>query len=320
MALVEVDYACWIAEALVDYFTRQGRYHESRTALEITLAHVDEATDPRMGLAPRNCLAYTGVHQRRYSQSRTLFTEAFNLSRRALDPAEEARALIGLASVDVSVGKGDQAISRVTTGLNVSRPPHNARASSIAFVIQDLAHQLERRNEEALACFAEARTHADRSRGPRLLGRVLSFAAGIYLRLGRYADAKSLLRQAVHLAEEAAWDVFLSARGLTRLARQSRARKIWSQPWPSIIRPHSKTSCCHRSPNPPMSGWRWTSASHWDTPTWRPVVHEAARHLGRARRAAALSSALIAHRRPRTSRGQADDQPTAGGENSFRCI
>ncbi|MFE6270201.1 hypothetical protein ACFVQ9_15625 [Streptomyces goshikiensis] len=142
---------------------------------------MDEATDPRMGLAPRNCLAYTGVHQRRYSQSRTLFTEAFNLRRRALDPAEEARALIGLASVHVSVGKGDQAISRVTTGLNVSRPPHNAWVTSIAFVIQDLAHQLERRNEEALACFAEARTHADRSRGPRLLGRVLSFAAGIYL-------------------------------------------------------------------------------------------------------------------------------------------
>ncbi|WP_327417296.1 AfsR/SARP family transcriptional regulator [Streptomyces sp. NBC_01233] len=216
VALGEVDYACWIAEALVDYFTRQGRYHESQTALEIALAHVDEATDPRMALALRNCLAYTAVYQRRYAQSRAVFTEALHLSRRDLDPIEETRALIGLASVDVSVGEADRAISRVTEGLRLSRPPHNDWVASIAFVIQGLAHQLEGRNEEALASFAEARTHADGSRRPRLLGRVLSFAADIHLRLGRYAEAKGLLRQAVHLVEEAG-DVFLCARGLTRL-------------------------------------------------------------------------------------------------------
>ncbi|MET9882985.1 BTAD domain-containing putative transcriptional regulator [Streptomyces sp. NPDC006430] len=216
VGLGEVDYACWIAEALVDYFTRQGRYHECQTALEIALTRVDESTDPRMALALRNCLAYTGVYQRRYAQSRALFTEALHLSRRDRDQAEEVRALIGLASVEVSVGEADQAISRVTEGLGLSRPPHNEWVASIAFVIQGLAHQLQRRNEEALACFAEARTHADRSRRPRLLGRVLSFAADIHLRLGQYAEAKSLLRQAVHLVEEAG-DVFLCARGLTRL-------------------------------------------------------------------------------------------------------
>ncbi|MFF3085894.1 BTAD domain-containing putative transcriptional regulator [Streptomyces nojiriensis] len=216
VALGEVDLACWIAEALVDYFTRQGRYHESQTALEIALAHVDGATDPRMALALRNCLAYTGVFQRRYTQSRTLFTEALHLSRRDCDHAEETRALIGLASVDVSVGEGDRAIAGVAKGLAASRPPQNDWIASIGFVIQGLAHQLEGRNEEALAGFAEARTHADRSGRPRLLGRVLSFAADIHLRLGRYAEAKALLRQAVLLVEEAG-DVFLCARGLTRL-------------------------------------------------------------------------------------------------------
>ncbi|MFE2245937.1 AfsR/SARP family transcriptional regulator [Streptomyces lavendulae] len=222
VALGEVDHACWIAEALVDYFTRQGRYHESQTALEIALAHVAEATDPRMAIALRNCSAYTGVYQRRYAYSRALFTEALDLSRHGLEPIEEARALVGLASVDVSVGEGEQAISRVAAGLNVSRAPHNDWVASIAYVIQGLAHQLERRNEDALACFAKARTHADRSRRPRLLGRVLSFAADIHLRLGRYAEAKSLLRQAVHLVEEAG-DVFLCARGLTRLGTAEQA-------------------------------------------------------------------------------------------------
>ncbi|MCX4696185.1 BTAD domain-containing putative transcriptional regulator [Streptomyces sp. NBC_01408] len=216
VVLGEVDYACWIAEALVDYFTRQGRYHESQTALEIALAHVDEATDPRMALALRNCLAYTGVYQRRYTQSRTVFTEALHLSRRGLDSIEETRALIGLASVDVSVGEADQAISRVAEALAVYRAPHNDWIASIGFVIKGLAHQLEGRNEEALAGFAEARTHADRGRRPRMLGRVLSFAAEIHLRRGRYAEAKSLLRQAVHLVGEAG-DVFLCACSLTRL-------------------------------------------------------------------------------------------------------
>ncbi|MFE6843180.1 hypothetical protein [Streptomyces sp. NPDC057686] len=93
-------------------------------------------TAARMALALRNCLAYTGVYQRRHAQSRALCTEA--------------------------------------------------------------------------------RAHADRSGRPRMLGRVLSFAADIHLRLGRYAEAKSLLRQAVHPVEEAG-DVFLCARDLTRL-------------------------------------------------------------------------------------------------------
>ncbi|MFF1341660.1 hypothetical protein ACFVYT_27750 [Streptomyces sp. NPDC058290] len=177
---------------------------------------MDGATDPRMARALRNCLAYTGVFQRRYAQSRTLFTEALHLSRRDLDPAEEARALIGLASVEVSVGEGEPAISHDSAWLGLPEPPHNDWVAAMAFVIQGLAHQLEGRNEEALAGFAEARTHADRSRRPRLLGRVLSFAADIHLRLGRYAEAMSLLRQAVLLVEEAG-DVFLCARGLTRL-------------------------------------------------------------------------------------------------------
>lgn len=81
-ALGEADYACWIAEALVDYFVRQGRYHECQTALEIALDHVDGATDERMALALRNCLGYTAVHQRRYAQARTCFTEALDLGRR----------------------------------------------------------------------------------------------------------------------------------------------------------------------------------------------------------------------------------------------
>ncbi|MFJ6633960.1 BTAD domain-containing putative transcriptional regulator [Streptomyces sp. NPDC091376] len=214
-ALGEADYACWIAEALCDYFVRQGRYHESQTALEIALAHVDEATDRRMAHALRNCLGYTCVYQRRYTQARALLTEALHLGRRRPDPCEEARTLGGLGALCLSVGEGDRAISHAAAAVDLSRS-HNDWVTAIALVIQGLAQQFQRRNEEALASFADARTHAEAGGRPRMLGRVLSCAADIHLRLGRYGEAKRLLRQAVHLVEQGG-DIFLCARSLTRL-------------------------------------------------------------------------------------------------------
>ncbi|MGO4456866.1 tetratricopeptide repeat protein [Streptomyces sp. M-16] len=122
----------------------------------------------------------------------------------------------------MALGQGGQPIARVTAALVLSRPVDNDWVASMACVIHGLAHQLEGRNEEALACFAEARTHADRSGRPRMRGRVLSFAADVHLHLGRHAEAGKLLRQAVHLVEEGG-DVFLCARGLTRLGTAEQA-------------------------------------------------------------------------------------------------
>ncbi|MET7858479.1 BTAD domain-containing putative transcriptional regulator [Streptomyces sp. NPDC005318] len=215
-ALGEADYACWIAEALCDYFVRQGRYHECQTALEIALAHVDGATDQRMPAALRNCSGYTGVYQRRYAQARTLFTEALDLSRCRPDPHEEARTLAGLGALDLSVGDGDRAILHVTAAVDLARRLRSDWVASMALVILGLAHYFGRRNEEALACFADARTHAERDGRPRMLGRPLSCAADVHLRLGHYREAKHLLRQAVDLVQQGG-DIFLCARSLTRL-------------------------------------------------------------------------------------------------------
>ncbi|MEU1200333.1 BTAD domain-containing putative transcriptional regulator [Streptomyces sp. NPDC005813] len=215
-ALGEIDHACWIAEALCDYFIRQGRYDESQAALEIALAHVDEATDQRMAVALRNCLAYTGLHQRRYGQARTWFTEALHLSRLRPHPGEEARALAGLGSVDLSVGEGDRAASHLTAAVDLARRQCNDWVAAIALLTLGLVHQFAGRNEEALACFAEARTHAEKGGRPRTLGRVLSCAADIHLRLSQYGEAKSLLREVVHLVEQVG-DVYFGARCLTRL-------------------------------------------------------------------------------------------------------
>jgi DNA-binding SARP family transcriptional activator len=215
-ALGEADYACWIAEALCDYFIRQGRYHESQTALEIALAHVDEATDRRMAAALRNCLGYTVVDQRRYRQARTCVTEALDLSRRRTDPFEEARALAGLASLDLSVGEVDRAIAHATAAVTLSRRLRNDWVTSMALVTLGLAHQYEGRNEEALACFAFAQNYAETDSRPRTLGRALTCAADAHLRLGNYGEAKIRFRQAVELGEQVG-DTFHCTRSLTRL-------------------------------------------------------------------------------------------------------
>ncbi|MFE2019394.1 BTAD domain-containing putative transcriptional regulator [Streptomyces sp. NPDC059499] len=220
-ALGEADHACWIAEALVDYFVRQGRYHESQTVLEIALTHADEATDGRMATALRNCLGYTGVYQRRYRRARTSITEALDLSRHRGDPFEEARALAALGAVDLSVGEDDRAIRHLTRAVDLARTLRNDWIASIALVTLGLAHQFRRRNEEALACFADAHAHAERDGRPRVLGRTLTCAADVHLRLGHYGEARSRFRQAVELGEQVG-DVFLCARSLTRLGTAER--------------------------------------------------------------------------------------------------
>ncbi|MFD5063858.1 BTAD domain-containing putative transcriptional regulator [Streptomyces sp. NPDC058394] len=215
-ALDEADYACWIAEALVDYFVRQGRYHECQTALEIALDHVDGVTDQRMALALRNCLGYTAVHQRRYAQARTCFTEALDLGQRRPYPCEEARTHAGLGALDLSVGEGDRAIRHVTAAVDLAKRLRRDWVASMALVILGLAHYFGKRNEEALACFTDAYAHAETDGRPRMLGRPLSCAADVHLRLGHYGEAKTSLREAVHLVEQAG-DIFLCARSLTRL-------------------------------------------------------------------------------------------------------
>ncbi|MFI6491536.1 hypothetical protein [Streptomyces sp. NPDC050564] len=107
-----------------------------------------------------------------YGQSRVYLTEALDLSRRRLDPGDEARALTALGAVDLSVGEGGRAITRVTAAMALSRRLFNGWVTSMALVVLGLAHQFEGRNEEALVCFAGAQTlprrRADRvySAGP----------------------------------------------------------------------------------------------------------------------------------------------------------
>ncbi|MET7837287.1 BTAD domain-containing putative transcriptional regulator [Streptomyces sp. NPDC005356] len=221
-ALGEADYACWIAEALCDYFMRRGRYHESQTALEIALAHEGEATDRRMAASLRNCVMYTAGHQRNYEVVLTYATEALDLGRRLSQPGEEARALAGLGTVHLRRGDGDAAMPPLLAAVDLSRRLRNDWLTWIVLLFLGLAHQLEGRDAEALACFDDACTHAEKAARPHMLGRALSCAADAHLHFGHYGEAKRLLRRAIDQVLHTG-DAFLCARSLTRLGTAEEA-------------------------------------------------------------------------------------------------
>ncbi|MFE2046421.1 BTAD domain-containing putative transcriptional regulator [Streptomyces sp. NPDC059477] len=218
----DADHSCWLAEALVDYFVRQGRYHEAETTLEIALAHVAGTTDPRMPLALWNSLGYTAIHQRRYNRARACFEQTLKLLANRPDAHEECRTYTAMGALDLSMGEAGPAIVHATKGLALARSVGNDWIAATALIVQGLSYYFHRRNEEALACFADAYPHAEAIGRPRMLGRALSCAADAHLRMGQFTEAKHRLRAAVTLVDQVG-DFFLCARSLTRLGTAEQA-------------------------------------------------------------------------------------------------
>ncbi|MEU9121125.1 BTAD domain-containing putative transcriptional regulator [Streptomyces sp. NPDC048506] len=215
-ALGEADYACWIAEALSDYFARRGRYHECRTALEIALAHADGATDRRMAPALRNCLGVTDVHQGRYPQGHAWFTEALRLGRHRADEREEARALTGLGAAELASGRPDRAIPALTTAVELAERLHDSWLTAMGLCILGTVHHFQGRNEEALTRLADATAHAEKNGRPRMISRALVCAADVHLAMGRHGAARDLFRRGADLLQQVG-DVLLHTLTLTRL-------------------------------------------------------------------------------------------------------
>ncbi|WP_409471430.1 hypothetical protein [Streptomyces sp. HC307] len=84
------------------------------------------------------------------------------------------------------MGEGDRAITHLIPGVDLAKRQRNDWVASMGLVVLGLSHYFGRRNEEALACFADAHTHAGTDGRPRMLGRALSCAADAHLRLGQY--------------------------------------------------------------------------------------------------------------------------------------
>lgn len=211
----EADYACWIAEALTDYFIRRGRHHECRAALETALAHAEEATDRRMALALRNCMGIADIYQGRFAQAHAWFTEALHLSRHT-DQREAARALTGLGTAELNSGRAEQAIPHLTAAVELAQRLGDTWLTAMGLCVLGVVHQSQGRHEEALTCFDTALPHAEKNGRPRMISMALANAADIHQGLGDHGEATRLLRRAADLAQQLG-DVLLHALYLTRL-------------------------------------------------------------------------------------------------------
>lgn len=215
-AVGHTDHACWIAEGLVDYLTGQGRYRESRAALEIALPLAGVATDRRMISSLRICLGITYAMQGRHAQARAWFADALQAARRTGDLREQARALAGLGAVARSVGRHARAITYLGEALELAGGLDDDWLTGMAICDIGVVHHRLGRHEEALDCFAQALVLAEKIGSPRMTAKTLCASGGLHLDLDRPAEAAAALRRAVELAGQAG-AVPLRALGLTRL-------------------------------------------------------------------------------------------------------
>lgn len=217
-AVGHLDDACWIAEGLVDYLTRQGRFHECRTALETVLPLVGQATDRRMVSALRTGLGIMYGLQGRYQQARTWFTEALDISRRAGDPHERARAAAGLGTFANLEGRIAESMTHFAEVAHlVGTFEHDGwLTGSVMTRVGDIHHQLGE-YDKAYDRYLEAIALAEKTGSPRLHGKTLLRLGGLQLDLGRPADAVGTLGKAEDLARRLG-DVPLYSAVLGRLS------------------------------------------------------------------------------------------------------
>jgi DNA-binding SARP family transcriptional activator len=210
------DFACSIAEALVDHLVRQERYHECRVALEIALPLAEEAADERMVSSLRFCLGYAYGMRGHLDQARGWFQDAHRAGLASGDRDVEARALGGLTMVDLIAGRHTEALAGMKEVLRMAEEVGDGWLAERALSALGYLAHVRGRDEEALVHFTRARELSEELGSSAMLARVLCHIGTVQLNLGRYAEAALDLRKVVGLAEEMT-DVLLSICGLARL-------------------------------------------------------------------------------------------------------
>ncbi|MGW2343708.1 AfsR/SARP family transcriptional regulator [Streptomyces sp. NPDC001661] len=218
VAVGRIDEACWIAEGLVDYLTRQGRFHECRTALEMLLPLLGRATDRRMDSALRIGFGILYGVQGRYREARAWFAEALDISRRADDRHEQARASAGLGTFANLEGRIAESMEHFAEVLRLAGELKHDDwlTGSIMTRAGDMHHQLGE-HDKAYDRYLKAIALAEKAGSPRLLGKTLLRLGGLQLDLGRPTEAVGTLGKAESLARRLG-DVPLYAAALDRLS------------------------------------------------------------------------------------------------------
>ncbi|MCE4941576.1 tetratricopeptide repeat protein [Streptomyces albulus] len=194
------DEACWLAEGLFDYLTRQGRFHECRTTLETVLPLVTVVADRRMASELRTCLGMLYGLQGRYAQAHPWLTQALEISRSSGDLLEQARALGNLATFANLQGQVTDSMGHFAEVAEiVAKLDDEWLTAVVTATVGDMHHQLGE-HDRAYTCYTEAIVLAERVESPRLLGKTLLRLGILHLDLGRTRDAVDALRRAADLA------------------------------------------------------------------------------------------------------------------------
>ncbi|MBB5069024.1 DNA-binding SARP family transcriptional activator [Saccharopolyspora gloriosae] len=216
VATGNVDHACLLAEAGVDYLLRRGRIHECRAAVEIALEHVADATERRMIAALRFWLGCVELVQGRHEQAHHCYRDALHTARNLGDRWEESRALGALGVVAGLSGAKHEAVDALSEALEAAVELGDEwlieRADSYLGYLQHVDH----RHEEALERFERIHALGEKLGSSAMMARALCYTGSVHLVVGRFAEAASALRRAVDSAEELG-DLVLYAASLSRL-------------------------------------------------------------------------------------------------------
>ncbi|WP_243788402.1 BTAD domain-containing putative transcriptional regulator [Saccharopolyspora gloriosae] len=216
VATGNVDHACLIAEAGVDYLLRRGRVHECRAVVEIALEHLADAGERRMVAALRFWLGCVELVQGRQEQARCCFRDALHAARNLGDRWEESRALGALGVVAGLTGAKDEAVDALSEALEAAVELGDdwliERADSYLGYLQ----HVDQRHDEALERFERIHALGEKLGSAAMMARALCYSGSVHLVVGRFGEAVTALRQAVDSAEELG-DLVLYAGSLSRL-------------------------------------------------------------------------------------------------------
>ncbi|WP_316762902.1 AfsR/SARP family transcriptional regulator [Streptomyces herbicida] len=216
-AMGQVDDACWLAEGLCDYLTRQGRYHECRAAIEIALPLTEQATDQRMVSELRTCMGIAHGLQGHYEQARRWLRDALEISRRTGDLIEQARAVGSLGIFANAAGEPAEAAALLAESAGLAQAAEDDWLTVMYLANVGAVHHQVGQYETAHDCYAESVIVAEKIGSPRILSKTLFRMGTLQLDRGRCAEAADALRRAAGLAERVG-DIPLYAAVLGRLA------------------------------------------------------------------------------------------------------
>ncbi|MFD0265433.1 BTAD domain-containing putative transcriptional regulator [Streptomyces sp. NPDC127106] len=216
-AVGHVDDAGWLAEGLCDYFTRQGRYHECRAAVEIVLPLTEQLTDQRMVSQLRTCMGIAYGLQGHYGQARRWLGEALRISRRTGDVLEQARALGSLGIFANAAGEPTEAVALLAESADLSRAVEDDWLTVMYLANVGAVHHQVGEMDKAQDCYAAAVGLAERIGRPRILSKTLFRMGTLQLDRGHHVQAADALTRAAELAERVG-DTPLFAAVLGRLA------------------------------------------------------------------------------------------------------